>query len=105
MNDSSFWGITVPRVLSSYAVLTFAILWIGFAITLIANPAWLDLLWNWVGDLPSILRILAWVFITPIMATLWIWESSWTMIVRILAFSGIGGWTALAVSSFIRAFR
>jgi len=105
MNDSSFWGMTVPRVLSSYAVLIFLILWIGFAIALIANPEWLDLLWNWVGDLPSVLKVPAWVFVTPIMTTLWIWESSWTMILRILAFSGIAGWTALAVSSFIRAFR
>ena len=105
VNDSSFWSITVPRVLSSYAILTFAILWLGFAIALIVNPDWLDLLWNWVRALPSVLNILAWVFITPIMAALWIWESSWTVIVRLLAFSGIVGWAILAVSSFLRAVR
>jgi hypothetical protein len=105
MNDSSFWEITVPRVMSSYAVLIFAILWLGLAIALIVNPEWLDTLWNWVGALPPILKIPAWVFITPIMTALWIWESSWTAIVRILAFSGIAGWTALAVSSFVKAFR
>ena len=105
MNDSSFWSLTVPRVLSSYAILTFAILWVGFLIALIVNPEWLDLLWNWVQVLPSVLKILAWVFITPIMTALWIWESSWTAIVTLLAFAGIGGWTALAVSSFLRAVR
>ena len=105
MNDSSFWSVTVPRVLSSYAVLTFAVLWIGFAIALIVNPEWLDLLWNWVRDLPSVLRILAWVFITPIMAALWIWESSWIAIVRLFAYAGIVGWAILAVSSFLRAVR
>jgi hypothetical protein len=52
-----------------------------------------------------VLNILAWVFITPIMAVLWIWESSWATIVRLLAFTGIVGWTILAVSSFLRAFR
>ena len=105
MNDSSFWSITVPRVLSSYAIMTFAILWVGFAIALIVNPEWLDLLWNWMQLLPSLPKILAWVFITPILAALWIWESSWTAIVRLLAFAGIVGWTILAVSSFIRAVR
>ena len=105
MNDSPFWSITVPRVLSSYAILTFVILWVGFAIALIVNPEWLDLLWNWVRALPSVLKILAWVFITPIMAALWIWESSWTAFVRLLAFAGIVGWTILAVSSFLRAVR
>ena len=105
MNDSSFWSITVPRVLSSYAIMTFAILWVGFAIALIVNPEWLDVLWNWVQSLPSLPKILAWVFSTPILAALWIWESSWTAIVRLLAFAGIFGWTILAVSSFIRAVR
>ena len=105
MNDSSFWSIIVPRVLSTYAILTFAILWVGFAIALIVNPEWLDLLWNWVRALPSVLKILAWVFITPIMAAIWIWESSWTAIVRLLAFAGIIGWTILAVSGFLRAVR
>ena len=105
MNDSSFWSITVPRVLSSYAVTIFAILWVGFAIALVVNREWLDLLWNWLRALPSVLKILAWVFITPIMAALWIWESSWTAIVRLLAFTGIVGWTILAVSSFLRAVR
>jgi hypothetical protein len=105
MDNSSFWEITVPRIMSSYAVSIFVILWLGLAIVLIVNPAWLSTLWNWVGDLPPVLRIPAWVFITPVMTALWIWESSWTMIVRVLAFSGIAGWTALAASSFIRAFR
>ncbi len=105
MNDSSFWSITVPRVLSSYAILTFTILWVGFAIALIVNPEWLDFLWSWVRALPSLANILAWVFITPIMAALWIWESSWTTIVRLLAFAGIVGWTTLAVSSFLKAVR
>ena len=105
MSDSSFWSITVPRVLSSYAVLTFVILWVGFAIALIGNPEWLDLIWNCVQALPSVLKIFAWVFITPIMAALWIWESSWSTIVRLLAFTGIVGWTTLAVSSFLKAVR
>ena len=105
MNDSSFWSITVPRVLSSYAILTFAILWIGLASLLIVNPEWLDLLWNWVQTLPSVVKIIIWVFVTPIMAALWVWESSWATIVRLLAFAGIVGWTILAVSSFLRAVR
>ena len=105
MSDSAFWSNTAPRVLSSYAVLIFLMLWVGFVIALVVNPEWLDILWNWVQRLPAVLRILAWVFITPIMTALWIWESSWSTIVRLLAFAGIAGWTALAVSSFLKAVR
>ena len=105
MRDSSFWSVTVPRVLSTYAIVIFAILWVGFAIALVVNREWLDLLWNWVRALPSVAEIIVWVLFLPIMAGLWIWESSWPALVRLLAFAGIVVWTLLAVSSFLRAVR
>ena len=104
MENSTFWSVTVPRVLSTYAVVIFAILWVGFAIALIVNQEWLDLLWDWVQALPSLVKISAWVFITPIMVAVWIWESSWTVLIKLLAFAGLVGWTSMAVSSFIKAF-
>jgi hypothetical protein len=105
MRDSSFWRVAVPRVLSTYAIVIFAMLWVGFAIALVVNRDWLDLLWNWVRALPSVAEIIVWVLFLPIMAGLWIWESSWPALVRLLAFAGIVVWTLLAVSSFLRAVR
>ena len=105
MRDSSFLTVTVPRVLSTYAIVTFAILWVGFAIALVENREWLDLLWNWVRALPPVAEIIVWVFFLPIMVGLWIWESSWPALVSLLAYAGIVVWTLLAVSSFIRAVR
>ncbi len=105
MRDSSFWKVTVPRVLSTYAIVIFVVLWVGFAIALVANREWLDLLWKWVQGLPTVLEIIVWVVFLPITVGLWIWESSWLILVRLLAFAGIGFWTFLAGSSFIRAWR
>jgi len=105
MRDSSFWSVTVPRVLSTYAIVIFAILWVGFAIALVVNREWLDLLWNWVRALPSVAEIIVWVLFLPIMVGLWIWESSWPALGHLLAFAGIVVWTLLAVSSFLRAVR
>ncbi len=105
MRDSSFWSVTVPRVLSTYAIVIFAILWVGFAIALVVNREWLDLLWNWVRALPSVAEIIVWVLFLPIMVGLWIWESSWSAPGHLLAFAGIVVWTLLAVSSFLRAVR
>ena len=105
MRDSKFWSVTVARVLSTYAIVIFALLWVGFAIALVVNPEWLDWLWNWVRALPSVAEIIVWVLFLPIMVGLWIWESSWPALVRLLAFAGIVGWTLLAVSSFLRAVR
>ena len=105
MRDSSFWSVTVPRVLSTYAIVIFAMLWVGFAIALVVNREWLDLLWNWVQALPSVVEIIIWLLFLPIMVALWIWESSWPVFIQLLAFAGIVVWTFLAVSSFLRAVR
>ena len=105
MRDSSFWSVTVPRVLSTYAIVIFAMLWVGFAIALVVNREWLDLLWNWVRALPFVAEIIIWLLFLPIMVGLWIWESSWPALVHLLAFAGIVVWTLLAVSSFLRAVR
>jgi hypothetical protein len=76
MKGSSFWSTTVPRILSTYAIVILAMLWVGFAIALVVNPEWPDLLWNWVRALPLVAEIIVWVLFLPIMAGLWIWESS-----------------------------
>ena len=72
MRDSSFWNDTIPRVLSTYAIVIFAILWVGFAVALAVNREWLDLLWNWVQALPSVAEIIVWVLFLPIMV-----EATW----------------------------
>ncbi|MEN8172924.1 MAG: hypothetical protein ABFS03_08585 [Chloroflexota bacterium] len=105
MSNSTFWDVTVPRAMTIYANLIFVILWVGFIIALIVNRAWLDGLWSWVQALPQVPKVIAWVFVTPIMTTLWIWESSWSVLGRLGGFSGIVGWTLLAVSSIYKHFR
>ena len=105
MSDSPFWSTTVPLVLSSYAIVIFAMLWVGFAIALVVNREWLDLLWNSVQELPFAAEIIVWVIILPIMVGLWIWESSWPAFVSLLAVAGIVIWTLLARISFVRAVR
>ena len=105
MRDSSSWNVAVSRVLSTYAIVIFATLWVGFAIALVVNREWLDLLWNWARALPAVAEIVVWVLFLPIMVGLWIWDSSWSALVSVLAFAGIVGWTLLAASSFVRALR
>jgi hypothetical protein len=105
MSDSSFWNVTYSRVLSTYAIVIFVILWVGFAIALVVNPEWLDLLWEWVQALPIVLKIIVWVLFLPITVGLWIWGSDWSVFEKLLAFAGIVGWTLLAISSVPRAWR
>jgi hypothetical protein len=105
MRNSSFWSVTVPRAMSIYAIAIFVVLWVGFAIALVVNREWLDILWNWAGGLPLLPKIIVWVVLLPIMVGLLIWQSSWPALLRLVGFAGIVGWTILAVSSFIKAMR
>jgi len=90
--------------MSTYAIVIFAILWIGFIVALIVNREWLDMLWNSVRTLPAVAEVIVWLLFLPVMVGLWIWESSWATVVRLLAFAGMVVWTYLAGSSFWRAF-
>lgn len=88
-----------------YANMIFVVLWVGLAAALIVNQEWLDTLWSWVQALPPVPRFIVWILILPIMAGLWIWQSSWPTLVRVLGIASIAGWNLLAVSSFYKNFR
>ena len=105
IKDSSFWSVAVTRVLSTYAVLILLALWVGFAVALVVNREWLDLVWNWLRALPPVGETIVWVAFLPITVGLWIWESSWPALTRLLAFAGLVVWTVLGVSGFRRAMR
>lgn len=105
MSDSSFWDVTFARALTIYANTIFAVMWIGFAVVLIVNPASLDTLWDWVRGLPLIAEILVWIAFLPITVGLWIWTSAGAALVKVLGFAGLVGWTLTAISSIFRNFR
>ena len=105
MKDGRFWRITMPRVLSTYAIVIFALLWIGFAVALVVNRAWLDSAWDRLRSLPLIAEIGVWVLFLPITTGLWVWTSSWPALVRLIAAAGIAAWTIVAVTGFARAVR
>ena len=102
MKESSFWGDTVPILMNYYSVAIFVLLWVGFAVALVVNREWFDIIWNFVRELPLVAQIIVWILFLPIMVGLWIWESSWHVLIRLLGFAGIVGWTILAVSNFKR---
>ena len=105
MSESSFREFSFTQAMNIYASLIFVVLWAGFVSALVVDPGWLELLWDWVQALPFVTKIIVWVLFLPIMATLWIWESDWTTLARLLGFSGIVAWTLLALSNLMRAFR
>ncbi len=105
MSETTFWSDTVPKAISIYAIVIFAVLWIGFAVVIFVDRGLMDLIWNWVRSLPAVPEIIIWILFLPILVLLWIWESSWPTLMRLLGFVGLFAWTLLAVSGLARAMR
>ena len=73
----------------------FAVLWVSFGAALIWSQGSLDQAWQAVRDLPLIGQIVVWVLFLPVMAGLWIWETSWPIVVRLVLVLGLAGWNLL----------
>ena len=70
----------------------FAVIWIAFAAGLIFSQGSVDQAWHTIRDLPLVVQIVVWVLFLPVMIGLWVWESSWPLIVRLVLVVGVAGW-------------
>jgi hypothetical protein len=75
----------------------FALLWIAFGAALIFNPGGLDAAWTWLRDLPVVLQAVVALLLLPVVAGLWIWETSWPLLLRLAL---VGGLAALNLYLF-----
>jgi ABC-type amino acid transport system permease subunit len=73
----------------------FAVIWIAFAAGLIWSQGSLDQAWTAIRGLPLIIQIIVWVLFLPVMIGLWVWETSWPLIVRLVLVIGVAGWNLL----------
>lgn len=105
MRETSFWNDLFSKSLTIYTSIIFMVLWVGFVIALVVNREWLDEIWTWTQALPLILKFIVWVMFLPIMVGLWIWESSWPALGRLVGSVGIVAWTFLAIYSVYKYFR
>lgn len=70
--------------------LVFAILWAAFAAALVWSQGSLDQAWQWIGSLPLLLQLVVWLLFLPVVAGLWVWETSWPLIWRVIVVGGLG---------------
>ena len=73
----------------------FAVIWVAFAAGLIFSQGSVDQAWQTIRGLPLIVQIVVWILFLPVMIGLWIWETTWPLIVRLVLVVGIGGWNLL----------
>ena len=70
----------------------FGILWAAFAAGLIWS---LDQVWQSIRGLPLLLQAIVWLLFLPVTVGLWVWETTWPLIVRLVLVAGIAGWNLL----------
>jgi len=70
----------------------FAVIWIAFAVGLIFSQGSVDQVWQTIRELPLIVQIGVWVLFLPVMIGLWVWETSWPLILRLVLVVGVAGW-------------
>ncbi len=88
-------GVIPFLVSSGILLIVFGAIWLGIGAALVANQGALEEAWRSIGALPVPVLGLAWLLFLPPMAGLWVWTTSWPMVVRLVVIAGIAGWNLL----------
>jgi hypothetical protein len=73
----------------------FLVLWVAFAIALVLSQGTIDEAWQWIRDLNWVLQVVLWVLFLPVMAGMWVWETSWPLAVRLVLVIGLAGFNLI----------
>lgn len=73
----------------------FTIVWIGIGAGLVLSQGSVDQAWQAIRELPLLLQAVVWLLFLPVMVGLWIWETSWPFLVRLILLLGVAGWNLL----------
>jgi len=73
----------------------FALLWLACIAALVVDPAALDAVWRSLTSLPLLLQAVVWLLFLPLTAGLWIWQTDWPAIVRVVLIISLAAWNLL----------
>jgi ABC-type amino acid transport system permease subunit len=80
---------------SGVLFVVFAAIWLAFGAALIWSQGSLDAAWQAVRGLPLLVQLVVWVLFLPVMVGLWVWETTWPLLLRLIVVLGIAGWNLL----------
>jgi hypothetical protein len=73
----------------------FLVLWAVFGVALVTSQGSIDHAWQAIRALPLVLQIVVWILFLPVIFGLWVWETTWPLIVRLVLVVGVAGWNLL----------
>jgi hypothetical protein len=80
---------------SGILFVVFAALWLAVGAGLIWSQGSVDAAWQAIRELPLIVQGVVWLLFLPVMVGLWIWETTWPLVLRLVLLLGIAGWNLL----------
>src|SRR5512132_3293908 len=86
----------IPRLVEHGVLFAvFAVLWLAFGTALAASPTSLDEASRWLGQQALPIQAAAWLLFLPVMAGLWVLDTDWPLVVRLVVIAGLAGWNLL----------
>ena len=85
-------GILVPIISNGVLFIVFAVLWVAFGAAIIWSQGSLDATWDWVRSLPILVQAVVWLLFLPVVVGLWVWETTWPLVVRLPVVIGLAIW-------------
>jgi hypothetical protein len=73
----------------------FALIWIVFGAAMLWSQGSVDQIWETIQELPLLIQAVVWLVFLPVMIGLWVWETSWPLIVRVVLLVAIAAWNLL----------
>jgi hypothetical protein len=80
---------------SGVLFLVFVVMWIGFGAALLWSQGSLDAAWQWIRSLPLVAQAVVWLLFLPVTFGLWVWETTWPVLLRLAVIGGVAGWNLL----------
>lgn len=77
------------RIVTIAAFVIFTVLWIAVGVALIFDQAILDSVWQSFRGFPVIVQIVVGLLVLPVTLGVWIWESSWHLLLRLILVIGL----------------
>lgn len=81
------------RGIQALAFCVYGALWVAFGAALLVAPARLDEVWAWLASQALPVQLLLWLLFLPVTTGLWVWETTWPLVVRGVVVLGLAGWT------------
>jgi hypothetical protein len=77
------------RIINIVAFTVLTLLWLGFGVALLFNRELLDTIWQSYRSSPLIVQGVVALLTLPVVAGLWIWETSWPLLLRLILVAGL----------------